>query len=167
MKRSAFTLVEILIVVAILGVLASIVIPTFASCTEAAKDSSLAQDLGMIKRMVLVYRAQHLETSPGYPDGDKGQAPTEAAFMAQVTTASNAAGETAAIGTAGYKFGPYMETIPANPFNKLRTVLVLGDGEDFPAAADNSAGWIYKPSTQEVRAGNTGADQGGKLYYEY
>jgi general secretion pathway protein G len=80
MKRTAFTLVEILIVVVILGVLAAVVIPTFASCTNAAKDSCLAQDLGMLKRMVLVYKAQHLETAPGYPDGVRTQPPTEAAL---------------------------------------------------------------------------------------
>ncbi len=167
MKRTAFTLVEILIVVVILGILAVVVIPTFASCTAAAKDSALAQDLGMIKRMVLVYKAQHLETSPGYPDGDKSQAPTEEVFLAQVTTATDGNGATAAIGTPGYKYGPYMERIPENPFNRLRTVHILGDAEDFPAAADNSYGWVYKPATQAVRPDNTGAAETGKLYYTY
>jgi prepilin-type N-terminal cleavage/methylation domain-containing protein len=167
MKRTAFTLVEILIVVVILGILASVVIPTFASCTSAAKDSALAQDLGMVKRMVLVYKAQHLEAAPGYPDGDRTQAPTEDAFMAQVTTASDGSGATAAVGTAGYKYGPYMERIPENPFNRLRTVHILGDAEEFPAEADNNHGWMYKPATQEVRPDNTGTDDTGKLYYSY
>jgi general secretion pathway protein G len=167
MNRKAFTLVEILIVVVILGILAAVVIPTFASCTTAAKDSALAQELTMLKRMVLVYKAQHLETPPGYPNGDTSQAPTEAAFLDQVTTASNSSGATAAVGTAGFKYGPYMEKVPANPFNELRTMQILGDAEDFPAEADNNNGWIYKPSTQEVRPGNSGADQAGKRYYDY
>jgi prepilin-type N-terminal cleavage/methylation domain-containing protein len=167
MKRTAFTLIEILIVVAILAILAVVVIPTFASCTAAAKDSALAQDLGMLKRMVLVYKAQHLETSPGYPDGDKSQAPVEDVFTAQVEMASNGNGATAAVGTAGYKYGPYMERIPENPFNHLRTVHILGDAEAFPAEADNNHGWMYKPSTQEFRPDNTGSDETGKLYYNY
>lgn len=167
MKRSAFTLVEILIVVVILGILAVVVIPTFASCTSAARDSCLAQDLAMIKRMVLVYKAQHMETAPGYPSGDKTAAPTEDAFMAQVTLASDASGATAAKGTAGYKYGPYMERVPENPYNKLRTIRLLGDAEEFPAAADDSYGWIYKPATQEVRPFNSGHDEGGTPYYNY
>jgi prepilin-type N-terminal cleavage/methylation domain-containing protein len=167
MKRTAFTLVEILIVVSILAILAVVVIPTFASCTAAAKDSALAQDLSMLKRMVLVYKAQHLETSPGYPDGDRTQAPTEDVFTAQVETASDAGGTTAAVGTAGYKYGPYMERIPENPFNHLRTVHILANGEAFPAEADNNHGWMYKPETQEVRPDNTGSDETGKLYYSY
>lgn len=167
MKRQAFTLVEILIVVVILGILAAVVIPTFASCTSAAKDSALAQDLTMLKRMVLVYKAQHLEVSPGYPNGDTSQAPTEAAFFAQVTMASDGDGATAAPGTAGFRYGPYMEKVPENPFNSLRTVQILGDAEDFPADADGSHGWIYKPFTQELRPDNTGTDQSGKRYYDY
>jgi general secretion pathway protein G len=163
MKRTAFTLVEILIVVVILGILAAVVIPTFASCTAAAKDSALAQDLTMIKRMILVYKAQHLETAPGYPDGDRSQPPTEAAFEAQTMMASDAQGVTAAVG----KYGPYMEKIPMNPFNNLRTVQVLADNEDFPAEADDSHGWVCKPATQEVRPDNTGSDDTGKRYYDY
>lgn len=166
-KRKAFTLAEMLIMVVILGILAAVVIPTFASATTSAKDSALAQDLMMLKRMVLVYKAQHLEVAPGYPDGNTSEAPTEDAFLAQVTTASDSEGNTAAIGTPGFKYGPYMQRIPENPFNKLRSVLVLGDEEDFPAEADNNHGWVYKPVTQEVRPGNSGSDQAGKRYYDY
>ena len=170
MKRTAFTLVEILIVVVILGILAAIVIPTFASCTAAANNSCLAQDLAMLKRMILVYKAQHLETAPGYPNGDRTVAPTETAFVDQTTMASNTNGATAAKGTPGYQYGPYMERLPANPYVEVavqRSVLVLGDNEPFPAMPDNQHGWICKPATQEVRAGNTGSDESGKLYYDY
>jgi len=167
MNRKAFTLAEILIVVVILGILAAVVIPTFASCTTAAKDSALAQDLMMLKRMVLVYKAQHLEIAPGYPNGDTTQAPTEQAFLDQVTMASNSSGATAVVGTVGFNYGPYMQKIPQNPFNSLRTVQVLADGEDFPADADGSHGWVYKPATQEVRPDNIGTDQAGKRYYDY
>jgi prepilin-type N-terminal cleavage/methylation domain-containing protein len=167
MNNKAFTLVEILIVVVILGILAAIVIPAMASCTGYAKDSALAQDLTMFKRMVLVYKAQHLETSPGYPDGDKTQTPTEEAMLAQVTSASNISGQTALVNSAEYKYGPYMEKLPQNPFNGLRTVYVLGNSEDFPASADDSYGWAYKPATQEVRPYNSGTDQTGKRYYDY
>jgi len=44
-KARAFTLMEILIVVVLLGVLAAVVIPTVAHSTTSAKDSALAADL--------------------------------------------------------------------------------------------------------------------------
>lgn len=166
-NERAFTLVEILIVVVILGVLAIIVLPLVAGSSISAKESALAHDLQMLRRFVLIYKTQHLETGPGYPNGDTTQAPTEQAFIDQMTLASNPAGQTAAPGTAGFERGPYMMKIPVNPLNNLDTVHMLGDGENFPAGADNSHGWIYKAATSEVRSDSMGSNSSGKSYYDY
>jgi len=166
-RAKAFTLVEILIVVVLLGVLAMIVIPTVASSTISAKESALATDLHLLRRLILIYKSQHLEIGPGYPDGDTAQPPTEQTFVEQVTMASNTRGETAPVGTAGFNRGPYVMKIPVNPLNKLSTVQMLGNGEEFPAEADNSHGWIYKAATSEIRADSTGSDGNGKRYYDY
>jgi hypothetical protein len=123
--------------------------------------------LNLLRRFVVVYTSQHLEVAPGYPDGDATAAPTSEAFVNQALLATNAGGETADRGTAGYKYGPYLSKIPTNPFNKLDTVEVLANGEAFPAQADGSSGWICKPETGEIRPGNTGADERGVLYYAY
>jgi hypothetical protein len=80
---------------------------------------------------------------------------------------SKATGQTAAVGTAGFSYGPYLSRIPANPFNLKDTVETLANGQAFPAAADNSHGWICKPQTGEVRPDNTGTDSGGTAYYDY
>jgi prepilin-type N-terminal cleavage/methylation domain-containing protein len=170
MKRTAFTLVEILIVVVILGILAAVVIPAMAGCVGSAKDSALAQDLSILKRYIVVYKAQHNEVYPGYPNGDKTQTPTEQAFLDQTLLASDQGGATAVKGTAGYSLGPYMEKIPSNPFvndSVQQSIQVLGDGEDFPAVPDNQHGWIYKPATGEMRAGDSINDQTGKRHYDY
>ena len=168
MKRArAFTLVEILIVVVLLGVLAGVVLPLVAGSAISARESALAHDLNMLRRFVLIYTAQHLEVGPGYPDGDTTQAPTEQVFVDQITMASNSNGQTAAVGTPGFNRGPYLMRLPANPLNGLSTVQVLVDAENFPANADDSHGWVYKASTAEVRADNTGANDSGKRYYDY
>ena len=166
-KARAFTLVEILIVVVLLGVLAAIVIPAVANSASSAKQSALATDLQLLRRFILVYKGQHLEVGPGYPDGNTTAAPTEQAFVEQATMSSNDSGQTAAVGTAGFHRGPYMDKMPANPLNGLSTVQMLGDGEDFPANADDSHGWICKAATSEIRADNTGTDTNGTQYYEY
>jgi len=163
----AFTLVEILLVTALLGILAVIVIPTVSNSTTSAKQSALATDLQLLRRFIMVYKAHHLEVAPGYPDGDITAAPTEQAFIEHATMSSNAAGQTAAVGTPGFNRGPYMQKIPVNPFNGKDTVEMLGDGEAFPANADDSHGWIYKAITGEIRADVTGTDSNGKRYFDY
>ena len=166
-KARAFTLVEILIVVVLLGILVAIVIPAMASSGAAAKSSALATDVGLLRRFVLVYKAHHLEISPGYPSGDTSAAPTNEAFKDQATLASNAAGKTAARGTAGFNYGPYLSQLPANPFNGFDTVQMIADGEAFPEAPDGKYGWICKPETGQIRPGNKGSDENGKAFYDY
>ncbi len=166
-KARAFTLVEVLIVVVLLGILATTVISMASDSAISAKESALATDLQLLRRFILIYKCQHLEVSPGYPNGQTSAAPTEQAFIDQATLSSNSSGQTAAIGTAGFERGPYMQKMPINPLNGKNSVQILGDGENFPAAADDSHGWICKPATAEIRADSAGADDSGKLYYDY
>ncbi|MFC1633893.1 type II secretion system protein [Planctomycetota bacterium] len=162
-----FTLVEILIVVVLLGILAGMVLPLIAGSAISAKESALAHDLQMLRRYVLIYKGQHMEVGPGYPNGNTTQAPTEQAFVDQMTLSSNSSGQTAPVGTPGFERGPYLMRIPANSLNNKETVQVLGDGEDFPAVADDSHGWVYKPATSVLRSDTTGTDDAGKNYYDY
>jgi prepilin-type N-terminal cleavage/methylation domain-containing protein len=163
----AFTLVEILVVVVLLGVLAAIVIPTVAHSTITARQSALASDLSLLRRFVLIYTSQHLEVAPGYPNGVVTATPTGDVFVAQATLASKDTGETAARGTAGYLYGPYLSRIPTNPLNDLDTIEMVSNGQAFPAAADGNYGWICKPETGEVRPDNVGANDAGVAYYDY
>jgi prepilin-type N-terminal cleavage/methylation domain-containing protein len=166
-NAKGFTLVEILIVVVLLGVLAAIVVPAVANSGTSARQTTLAANLNLLRRFVLVYTSQHLEVAPGYPNGSTGTPPTDAAFRNQALLASNAHGRTAARGTSGFKYGPYLSKIPSNPFNGLDTIQMLSEGEEFPAGADDSHGWVCQPETGEIRPDNTGADFSGKAYYDY
>ena len=166
-QMKAFTLVEILIVVVLLGILAAIVIPTVASSSASAKESALAHDLRMLRRYILIYKSQHLEIGPGYPSGDTDQVPTEQAFVEQITTSSDIHGQTAPRGTPGFRYGPYLLKIPVNPFNHKCSVQMIGNNEDFPADPDGSHGWVYKAASSEVRADNVESDQDGNRYYDY
>ena len=166
-KVRAFTLVEILIVVVLLGILAVVVLPMVSGSAISARESAVAHDLHMLRRYVLIYTAQHLEVPPGYPDGDTTQTPTEQAFVEQITMSSDPNGQTAPVGTPDFERGPYLMKMPVNPFNHKSTVQVLGDGDSFPANGDGSHGWIYKASTSEVRADWGGVDDNGRQFYDY
>ncbi len=57
--------------------------------------------------------------------------------------------------------------VPANPINGRSSVRFLANDEAWPAQADDASGWLYKPSTGELRANCRGAGpQSTRGYYE-
>jgi general secretion pathway protein G len=71
--RSAFTLVEILIVVVILGILAAVVVPQFASVSDEARQGAFIASL-----KTYADTAEYFAVREGFypPDGSSGQIPT-------------------------------------------------------------------------------------------
>ncbi len=63
----AFTLVEILIVVVILGILAAIVVPQFTSASEEAQIGNVQTQLQTIRSQIELYRVKN---NGEYPDFD-------------------------------------------------------------------------------------------------
>jgi len=63
-RNRAFTLVEILIVVIILGVLAAIVVPQFNVATEDAQTSAIESQLQTIRGQFELFRAQQSAQVP-------------------------------------------------------------------------------------------------------
>ena len=62
--KRAFTLIEILIVVVILGILAAIVIPQFTDASEEAMTSSLKSQLQTLRSQIELYRVKNGGTLP-------------------------------------------------------------------------------------------------------
>lgn len=167
LKNRAFTLVELLIVVVVLGILAGIVLPSFSSSTEDTKVSATVQNVQTIRAALDFYKVQHNDKYPGYPSTGTG-APTEALFISQMTLASKKDSSTAAIGTAGYTLGPYLKTgVPVNPFNALATVKIVADGAAFPTAGDDTTGWVYKPQTGEFKANTAAQTVDGQDVFDF
>ncbi|MEO1583245.1 MAG: prepilin-type N-terminal cleavage/methylation domain-containing protein [Planctomycetota bacterium] len=70
--RRAFTLVEILIVVVILGILAAVVVPSFANAVEPSRHSAFATSMRAFAQAMQFYRA---ENGAWPEDGTSGEAP--------------------------------------------------------------------------------------------
>src|SRR5882757_9690951 len=83
--RSGFTLIEILIVVVILGILASIVIPQFSNAAHSARENTLKDDLRYLRTQIVVFKAQHGDAAPGYPGGNTAATPTWDLLQTQLT----------------------------------------------------------------------------------
>ncbi|MBS3820664.1 MAG: prepilin-type N-terminal cleavage/methylation domain-containing protein [Planctomycetes bacterium] len=70
--RRGFTLIEVLIVVILLGILAAIVIPVFASSNQEAEDSVAVTNLRYAARQIVFY---HAKNGAYPPDRLPGQMP--------------------------------------------------------------------------------------------
>jgi general secretion pathway protein G len=157
-----FTLVEILIVVVILGILAAIVIPRMSNAALIARENMLHDDLRFFRNQVALYRAQHHDRAPGSVPGGS---PSSAMFVSQMTSYTDDAGNTSAVQTPAFSYGPYLSVIPRSPLSDKSDVL-LAAGGGFPTA-DDTTGWIYNPDIPDVMVNQTGDDTSGNPYAAY
>lgn len=130
-----FTLVEILIVVTILGILAAIVIPQFASAADESRQSSMEQTVHRIRQQIEIYAAQH-----------GGDYPTSATtFVDQMTNPTDLHGTVGNVAGV-HRFGPYIRDMPTNPYTGENTVGSGGIG---------TSDWFYEDGV--FRANNAAA----------
>jgi general secretion pathway protein G len=166
--RGGFTLIEILIVVAILGILAAIVVPELSSASRQAREGVMKDDLRFMREQMTRYRIQHDDVPPGYPGGSAAATPTEADLVAQMTLYTDGRGASATGYTDVYRYGPYLTRIPDNPLTGRSGVLVVPNGGAIPAPdKTQSYGWMFKPETMEFIPNSPGTDLDGKQYIKY
>jgi general secretion pathway protein G len=162
----AFTLMEIIIVVVVVGLLATVVIPQFTSDKKQASQIVLKDDLQYLRTQIAVFRAQHQGISPGYPEGYSVLAPNVRCFVDQMTEHSDINCNLSQKDSTAYPFGPYLKQLPVNPINNSSDVIFVPNDRAIPAPS-GTAGWIYKAQTQEIIANLAGKDDKGIPYSTY
>jgi general secretion pathway protein G len=167
MKRTAFSLVEVMLVVAILGILAAIALPHFTEYTASARESAAKDILRTMRSQIELYKAQHKGVAPGYVNG----APAPASMLRLQfigTTAVTGQASSSTIPTDSFPYGPYVMKLPKNPFNDLTTIAYVLEGTPFSEAVDGtSSGWLYKKETSEFGLNWTGTDSKDVNFYDY
>lgn len=124
--RKAFTLVEILIVVVILGILAAIVVPQFTRAADEARTGNIDTQISTIENQLELFRAR------------TGAYPTLAEMQADVTV-----GPAAGASDWGIMVdNDYLKEPPVNPV----------DGSIAVFDAAGSGGWIYTAATGTIEA---------------
>jgi len=151
-KPRAFTLVEILIVVIILGILATIIIGLFQNGTKDAAATSLKDNLRNMRSQLELYVAQH------------GRYPALATFEQQMTQYTDADGNVSATKTPTYCYGPYIISMPVLPVgvNKGRTTVTT-------LTYTAGHGWGYEATSGVFKANTPDAevDQDGIAFNTY
>ena len=138
-RNGAFTLVEILLVVVILGVLAAIVIPRFSEATSEAHLSTLLGNLQTLRLQIELYKVQHYDLLPGQTviGGDVA----EAVFVDALTNDD--------------EYGAYVNKIPENLFitdaaDRI-AITCVNDAAAAPAG-DEGTGWWFNAANGDFRA---------------
>ncbi len=162
--KKGFSLIEIILVAALLGILAAIVIPHIRDQALLAKIAAAKSDLRILRSAIELYAAQHNGFAPGYSNGEIVASPI---FGLQMTLYTDENGNTASGRSQAFPFGRYLKKIPENPFNNKTSIKMLGDNKSFPESADGSFGWIYKPAAKDIRLDWPGTDKDGVRYYDY
>lgn len=102
-RLSAFTLIELLIVVAIIGILAAIAVPNFLQAQIRAKLSRVVADFNMLRTGIETYYIDHNAYPPWTVDGKgvQGLHPLELRYIRMTTPIA------------------YISTIPTDPFTSF------------------------------------------------
>jgi prepilin-type N-terminal cleavage/methylation domain-containing protein len=166
-RRRAFTLVELLVVIIIIGILAAVAIPQFGSKSDDAKKTALKQNLRTLRSAVERYYNDHRNTYPGVIKTHKTTAAgtaaahtdTEQALIKQLTAYSDEFGNTCDEKDASFPFEPYIKRqLPENPLYAETAssdpdgVTVTTDTTRLSADASPTTGWKYSSATGEMIA---------------
>jgi prepilin-type N-terminal cleavage/methylation domain-containing protein len=114
----AFTLLEVMVVIIVIGILAAVVVPRFGGVTEDAKSSALQGALGGVRSSIASFRAK--------------------AVISGTTTFPTTA-QLTSVGTV------VQQAIPKNPYNGLDTVQEVSAGAAAARTVSGADqyGWNY------------------------
>jgi prepilin-type N-terminal cleavage/methylation domain-containing protein len=136
--RRAFSLIELVIVVVIIGVISSIAVPRMLSAAETARANALKGSLSVLNKAAELYAAEHDGKSPAHDEsGTLGDA---SAMIKRLV------GRTKADGTidANGAYGPYLREMPLNPYSKLLSVRIDG-----AASGAGTNGWRFDAASNQ------------------
>ncbi len=141
-KSKGFTLIELMIVVAIIGILAAIAIPRFANLIDRAREARTQGNLGAIRSAMAIY----------YGTTDGVWPPTIAGLAVVVAP------------------GPYLDVIPTVLLPAYTGHTAHDETDNETTTAGDSGGWFYNSAAAVggvVNVDCTATDTGGDPVNEW
>ncbi|HLL89014.1 MAG TPA: type II secretion system protein [Tepidisphaeraceae bacterium] len=121
-RPTGYTLIEVLLVVVILSILATMVIPKFADASREAREAAMKSTLKQVQAAIDRYKAHH-----------DGQLPDLISGWDALTTQHS---------YNGIDRGPYLVGVPVNPIADVSVRSAVADGD--PAMGSMMpAGFVY------------------------
>ena len=166
-RLRAFSLIELVIAVVMVGIIAAIAIPRMSRGAQTASENTLSADMGVWRSALDLYQREH---GGAYPKD-------QTTLAAQLTQCTDAHGDVSNSKDATHVYGPYMPMVPGLPVGDPGDNLAVPRGSATigraaPGGAPSTLveggyGWLYDGSGNVYP--NTGSiiDSSGKLYSSY
>lgn len=154
--RRAFSMIELVIVVVIIGIIAAIAIPRMSRGTAAAADSALKSNLAILRNAIDLYQTEH---NGLYPTASAGATVEE--LLTQYSNADGSDTNPTKDTANGFIYGPYLRAIPTMPVGAEKGKKTIG------ATATAGTAWVYDSGTGTVTPNASGNDSAGVAYSSY
>ncbi|MBS0197546.1 MAG: type II secretion system protein [Planctomycetes bacterium] len=136
-RRGAFSLIELVIVVLIIGILAAIAVPKMSRGAAAAADSALQSNLATIRSALELFQTEHAGVYPALADLDNALTQYSDAGATKYGAKDTA---------AGVIYGPYLRKVPPLPVGADR------GKTSFIGSITAGNGWVYDATTGSIKA---------------
>ena len=156
-RHSGFSLIELVIVVVIIAIIGAIAIPRMSRGAAGAGDSSLLQNLSVLRGALDMYQSEN-----------GGIYPSAANITNALLQYSDGNGGIASAPDATHIYGPYLRSIPPLPVGAAKgSNGIYGAVTSTPVTG--GAGWNYNAATGQITANTTAGevDARGVPYNQY
>src|SRR2546421_12285446 len=103
-KAKGFSLIELVIVVVIIAIIGAIAIPKMSRGAAGAADSSLTQNLSVLRQALDLYQSEHA-----------GNYPVIGSMPDALLSYTDDSGTVSATKTGNFIYGPYLRSVPTLP----------------------------------------------------